>query len=90
MLSKSLALLSLTIGFSGVRIEDFFFLMLMLRSWHFISRKGLVLVILSFPITLQFLSLEQSDPAFLRFTVSFKISESKEAGLVDKRFVVFV
>jgi len=45
---------------------------------------------LSFPITLQLLSLEQNDHAFLRVTVSFKISESKEPGLMDKRFVVFV
>lgn len=47
-------------------------------------------MILSFPITLQLLSLEQNDRAFLRVTVPFKISESKEPGLMDKRFVVFV
>jgi len=64
--------------------------MLMLRSRHFISRRGLILMFLSFPITLQLLSLEQNDHAFLRVTVSFKISESKEPGLMDKRFVVFV
>lgn len=90
MLSKSLALLSLTIDFSGVRIEHIFFLMFMLRSRHFISRRGPILTVLSFPITLQILSLEQNDHAFRKVTVSFKISESKEPGLMDKRFVVFV
>lgn len=47
-------------------------------------------MVLSFPITLQLLSLESNDHAFLRVTVSFKISDSKEPGLMDKRFVVFV
>lgn len=69
MLSKSLALLSLTIGFSGARIVDAIFLMLTLRSRHFMSRRGLVLVVLSFPTTLQLFSLELNDHAFLSHCV---------------------
>lgn len=65
MLSQSLALLSLTIDFSGLEWHMLYFSTLMLWSRHFFSRRGLILTVLSFPITLQLLSLEQNDHAFL-------------------------
>lgn len=64
--------------------------MLVLGSRHFVSTRGLILVVLSFPLTLQLLSLEHNSHALLKVAVSFKISESKEPGLMDKGLVAFV
>lgn len=63
MLSKSLDLLSLTIDFSGVGIVQviFSFLLVILGSRHFVSRRGLILTDLSFPLILQVLSPGHND-----------------------------